>query len=170
MKSILLQRGWWQWQAVLIFTAATFLLPFLMHLITPLSGVSLGIVLLPVFYAPLVAAYFYRFHVALTAALLAPGLNYLITGHPLPPMVLILSLELGLFVTFIHIFRNSNALKYVLAPLAYLIALFLTSAIMSTGGKPLTELFLQTLSSAWMGVIVLWLINLIMLRIKHIKD
>lgn len=57
------------------------LFPFLIHFI-PYQSRPIGAVLLPMFFAPLLAVIFFRLHVSVLTALLAPALNYFITGMP----------------------------------------------------------------------------------------
>ena len=165
MKPFSLKQYWWtplQLQAVVVFTIAAFLFPFLVHLISPAQGIPLGARLLPMFYAPLVAALLYRYHVAVIAALAGPLLNYWVTGHPLPSMLLTLTLELVLFVSIVFLLRNKRGvMPWILAPLAYILALGFAALIKGLGEAQAWDFFSQAISTGWMGVIILWMINLI---------
>lgn len=171
MKPIILERSWWQglqWQAVMVFTLISFLLPLFMHLITPVYTVPLGARLLPIFYAPFIAAFLYRYHVAVIAALCAPFLNYLITGHPLPQMVLILTIELVLFVCMVFLFRNNRSLlRYLIAPAGWVAAVGVTALILGIGSTQSGDFFTQVLSTGWPGLLVLLIINLVVVRYKE---
>ncbi len=170
MKTVTLPQQWWerlQVKAVLVFVAVGFLLPFLMHFIPPVNGLPVGVKLLPIFYAPFIAAYLYRYHVSLLAAISAPALNYLVTGFPQGDMLLTLSLELALFVSAVWLLRNSpGLLKGLAAVVAYILALSITALIL---GIPAGDFVTQTLSNGWMGVLVLLVINLFILNFQKHK-
>ncbi|MDH3709392.1 MAG: hypothetical protein OER04_05870 [Cyclobacteriaceae bacterium] len=170
MKTVTLPQHWWdrlQFKAVLVFVAVSFLLPFLMHFIPPVNGLPIGVKLLPIFYAPFIAAYLYRYHVSLLAAISAPALNYLVTGFPQGDMLLTLSLELVLFVSVVWFLRNSpGLLKGLAAVVAYVLALSVTALIL---GNPASDFVIQALSNGWMGVLVLLVINLFILKFQKHK-
>jgi hypothetical protein len=71
-------------------------LPVLVHLL-PAASVPWGARLLPMFYAPLLGVLLYRLHVGLIPAILAPGLNSLLTGSPALMLVPVLTVELTVF-------------------------------------------------------------------------
>jgi hypothetical protein len=101
---------------------ATILLPVLTHLF-PYSGQApVGAVLLPIFIAPLVAAFYFRSHVAVLAGALAPFANMLLTGQPGWHFASVLSFELIIFSTALVSLRHVAILQWVLAPLALLLA------------------------------------------------
>ena len=56
--------------------------PFLIHIIPVPGNAQLGPRLLPMFYAPLLAALLGRTRSAVAVALLAPWLNWALTAHP----------------------------------------------------------------------------------------
>jgi hypothetical protein len=73
------------------------LLPLLVHLFPPIGNTPLGAILLPIFYAPLVAVLLCHPLVSIFAGLVVPYINYLLTGQPVLPIVAELSVELTLF-------------------------------------------------------------------------
>src|SRR3990172_7405742 len=56
-------------------------LPFLVHLAPPVGGIQMGAIMLPIFYAPLVAIFLFHPAVSIVAAMLAPTINLLVTGR-----------------------------------------------------------------------------------------
>ncbi len=156
-------------QTVLIL-AATMLTPFFVHLFPPIGNVPLGAQLLPMFYAPFIAVIFFRKHVALLAALLAPTLNYLITGFPSVQLVTILTFELLLFVQIVSLLNNYEKLAYVKAPLAYVLTKIVSSTLLLTApdliGTSGFDFFLTSVSTASLGLVVLLIISIVVKRIE----
>ncbi len=148
--------------------ASTCLLPFLIHLIPPFGDTPIGAMLLPMFYIPFIAIVFFRLHVGLIAAALAPVLNFLITGNPQWQLVAVLSFELIVFVLLAHQMLKVDTFKWVAAPLAYLGAKVISSACLLfvtllPNVHPM-NFFTQSVSNAVAGIIILALINVIVLR------
>lgn len=106
----------------LIILAATMLLPFLFHLFPAAGDVPMGARLLPIFYAPLVAILLFRPHVGLIAALLAPMLNYLLTGRPEFGLVTLLSVELMTFTLLCVLALRIRLSIWLMLPLALVAA------------------------------------------------
>ena len=147
---------------------ATMLIPFLVHLAPSINGNLSGMVFLPIFIAPLVAVFFFRIHVALIAGLLAPLMNYLILGRPGTEMVLLLSTEILVFVFLLNWAKNKSILRYIAAPLAFIIASFVAANLSSLLG------FIPTSFSLWTnaivvgfpGIIIMGLINWALVNAK----
>lgn len=149
------------------------LLPFFIHLIPPYQGIPMGAMLLPMFYIPFIAVVFFRLHVGLIAAALAPALNFLITGNPQWQIVAILSFELIVFVIMAAQMLQLDPLKWVAAPLGYL-----ATKVISAGCllfvpllpqmHPL-DFLTQSVSNGMMGILILGLINIIVVRYAHHK-
>lgn len=154
----------WQPVAVSVLLTATVALPFFVHLIPNTGSSPIGAVLLPIFYAPLVAALLYRVHVGLLAAVAGPVLNHLITGMPAPEILLILTLELILFTGIVYRLRNVSYAGWISGPLAYLSAklfsmlmLFIMPAILP--GQDPFSFFTYSISNAIPGLFVLLIIG-----------
>lgn len=141
--------------------AASVAIPFLVHLLP--GGASIGASLLPIFWAPLLAAVFFGPVPAVAAALLAPALNHLITGMPPAFVVTSLTVELAIFVALLMVGVNSAGSKRspLLAPLAYLIARVGAGALLVAVGAssaPLSAVF-TGLTAAIPGLLSLFIIN-----------
>jgi hypothetical protein len=81
-------------KGTLLILSLSIVLPFFVHLV---FGATIAQRLLPMFYAPLIAAFFFRPHVAIICGLLSPTLNWLITGLPTADKILVLTLKLVVF-------------------------------------------------------------------------
>jgi len=128
-----------------------YILPFLFHMIPPSSALPLGAVWLPIFYAPLVAVIFFRAHVALLAAMVAPTINMLLTGRPAADMAKTLTIELTIFVIIAQLLHKRFKQPFGIGVISYVFAKFLTSGV-----NP--EHFLRSAYNALPGIIVLLLI------------
>ena len=141
--------------------------PILAHLAPPINGVPVGAYLLPMFYIPFIALVAYRLPVALIVALLAPPLNFLLTGNPQWGLMGILTIELVLFTLLAYVLMLQGKIKWIAAPLAYLGAKTISSAFLIL--IPLIEVapfqfFSTSLSNATSGILILFVINLLSLK------
>lgn len=104
------------------------LLPILVHLI-PFSGAyPLGAYLLPMFIAPLVAAFYVSPVGLILAALLAPMINNALTGMPQAPLLYFITAELIVFSMIVFqivqkekTFLGFSALAFLVAKLVVLV-------------------------------------------------
>jgi hypothetical protein len=144
----------------------TLLIPFLVHLI-PFSGSApLGAHLLPFYYAPFVALFLFRWHVAFIAAVAAPIINFALTGMPEWSLVLLLSLELGLFIGWVTLLKNNKILKWICAPLALVLAKAVSSALIGLFPIALGSMdyFAVSVSTALPGLALLLAINILVIK------
>lgn len=148
--------------------AATMLLPVLVHLLPNINGQLSGAVLLPVFLAPMFAAFMYKKHVAIFAGIFAPLLNFLILGRPAPEMVVLLGLEIVLFVLILSWLKNLNGIRYFAAPLAYLGASLFATLILSVPGNVASPLSVWISSTivAIPGIVLMGIFNVAILRVR----
>ncbi|MCP3927864.1 MAG: hypothetical protein GY705_02050 [Bacteroidetes bacterium] len=148
--------------------ALTMILPFIFHLFPIQSATPIGAIFLPIFIAPFIGIVFFRFHVGLIAALLAPWLNYLLTGSPVLPVVSILCLELVVFVAIAYPLLKNNTFRWVAAPLAIILAKVISSLVLFISGGG--EAFFVSLQKALMvvvpGILLLWVVNIVVLLVK----
>lgn len=143
--------------------AASVALPFAVHLLP--TGSAVGAALLPIFWAPLLAAAFFGPVPALAAAVLAPAVNHLVTGMPPEFIVPSLTAELLVFVALLFLAYRSDLLRrsVVVAPLAYLVArLAVGGAMVLAGSAPAgwSGLF-AALPGAWPGYLALLVLGLV---------
>lgn len=139
------------------------LLPILIHLIPPYQRIPMGAILLPMFYVPFIAITFFRLHVGLVAATLAPTLNFLFTGNPQWEIVAILSFELIIFVLVAHGLLQAKGVRWIAAPLSYLITKVISSSALLLipilpESQPIT-FFLTSVSNGIIGIFILGLLN-----------
>lgn len=153
--------------AVILTIVAAVLLPVLVHLIPSEAGAPpLGARLLPIFIAPLVAILLGYPIVGLVASLVMPSLNHLLTGRPPAAIVASMTLELTVFSLIVGLVwwkLPRSPLRYVIAPLAYIVALAVaTLAQTITQSIPAPfEAFTNSLIFALPGLVVLLLVNLV---------
>lgn len=157
-------------QSVVILVAAI-CMPMLTHLIPVQSSTPMGAMLLPIFYAPFIALIFFRFHVALIPALLAPVVSHFITGHPAMHLLPVMTTELVMFVGIAYLLLNkAGKLAWVAAPLAYIAAkagsmLLLTIFPSLLNIAPL-DFAIASIGNAIVGIGILLVINIVCLRLK----
>jgi hypothetical protein len=135
--------------------AFSVLIPVLVHLI-PVSG-NPGAVLLPIFIAPFIAVVFFRLNVGITAALLSPMLNYLLTGSPVSGAVGIITLELSLFVLAAWLLTKFDYIKLFAAPVSIIFAMFITQLISSSLSH-----FTVVLTAGLPGIVIISVINILL--------
>ncbi len=159
----------WIKTTALILMAAVFF-PFVIHLIPPYNGFSIGAYLLPMFYIPFIALFWYDWKVALPIAILAPLLNFLITGNPNWGFLVVLTLELVLFTGIAFLLLKQKTLKWIAAPFGYIGAKVISSLLLFIvpimPAAPV-EFFLGSLSRALPGIGILLLLNFLLLKYGH---
>jgi membrane-associated HD superfamily phosphohydrolase len=156
----------WIKTTALILLAAVFF-PFVIHLIPPHNGFSIGAYLLPMFYIPFIALFWYDWKVALPIAVLAPLINFTITGNPQWGFLVVLTLELVLFTGIAFLLLNHKTLKWIAAPFGYIGAKIISSLLLFVipimPAAPM-EFFLGSLSRALPGIGILLLLNFLLLK------
>lgn len=145
------------------------LFPFMIHLLPFPEDSRLGPRLLPMFYAPLLAALVGRMRSALVVALLAPWLNWALTTHPPPPLSLLMTIELLGFVGMLRWLLARLGPRWFLAAPAFL-AGKAGSVLLGTlwpelirGGNAFNW-GLQAIATGLPGIAILVLINWLVVR------
>ncbi len=154
-------------QTVMIL-AATMVLPVLVHLLPNFNGQLAGAVLLPIFLAPMFAAFMYKKHVAIFAGIFAPLFNYLIMGRPAPEMVITLGFEIVLFAVLLSWLKNIKGIQHIAAPFSYLISSFavvLGLSLFSTQANPVA-FWITSTAIAVPGILLMAVANLALLRFQ----
>jgi len=103
-----------------ILLCLSLMFPFLIHIIPVPQDSRLGARLLPMFYAPLLAALVGRNGTAAALALLAPWLNWALTSHPGPVGASLMSLQLLVFVAVVRVLLARVGPRWFLAAPAFL--------------------------------------------------
>jgi len=156
-----------------IYTALTLagmvLLPIIVHLI-PFSGTQpLGAYLLPMFIAPLVAAFYVSPIGLILAALLAPMINTALTGMPQVPMLYFVTSELIVFSLLVFwfvqkekVFPGFSALAFLLAKIVVMVPkiLILTGSL----ALPVIGQNLTGLAVSIPGILILLVVERLLLR------
>jgi len=156
-----------------IYTALTIagmvLLPIIVHLI-PFSGAQpLGAYLLPMFIAPLVAAFYVSPIGLVLAALLAPMINNALTGMPQVPMLYFVTSELIIFSLLVFWFVQKEKMFLGFSALAFLLAklvVMVPKVLILSGGLALPAIGqnLTGLAVAIPGVLLLLVVERLLLR------
>lgn len=147
---------------------ATMLLPILVHLLPNINGQLSGAVLLPIFFAPMIATFLYKKHVAIFAGIFAPLLNFLIMGRPAPEIVITLGFEVVLFVLILSWLRNFDAIRYFAAPVAFLISSLIVVvglSVIGTLANPLS-FWLSSTVVAIPGILLMGILNVVILKFR----
>ena len=158
--------------AAIVTVVAMIALPALIHLIPPVNGISWGLRLLPLFYAPFLAALLFHPAVSLIAGLVAPLLNYAFTGSPPYEIALVLSFELVVFSAIVLIVERRRPKFALLAPMALILAKAVSAIALlvtpfSFGGW---SYFSGSLQTSWPALIVLTALNLLTVRYFYGSD
>lgn len=143
-----------------ILLSLSVMFPFMVHVLPVPGDARLGARLLPMFYAPLLAALWGRPISAWVLAFGAPWLNWLLTGHPSTNGAAVLSLELVGFVAVLRWLLARMRPRWFLAVpafatgklLATLAAALLPALIR---GRPPGAWAIDTAIAAWPGVAIL---------------
>lgn len=166
--SILQLSAKYQLTQTVVVLAATMILPVLVHLLPNINGQISGAVLLPIFLAPLFAAFVYKKHVAIFAGIFAPLFNYLIMGRPAPEMVITLGFEVVLFALLVSELKNLKGIKHFAAPLAYLVASLAVAiglSVLGTLSNPVS-FWLNSTFIAIPGILLLGIMNFAILKFR----
>jgi hypothetical protein len=143
--------------------------PFMIHLLPVPGDAQLGPRLLPMFYAPLLAALWGRARSAVTLAVAAPWLNWALTMHPSPAGAIVMVVELLGFVFVLRLLLAGVGARWFLAVLAYFAGM--TAAVLVTaafpvliGGQAALAWAAQSVVIGLPGLAILALINWLALR------
>ena len=158
-------------KATFVLLAIACILPFLIHLIPPVQGTPVGAILLPMFYIPFIAVVFFSLPVGVIIAALAPLINFLITGNPQWQILVVLSFELIIFALIAHRLLQVKGIAWLAAPLSYMLTKVVSSVLLFViplvGGVEPAQFFMNSVSNAWPGLIVLAIINIVVLRYQQ---
>ena len=146
------------------FLALAFLAPYIVHFIPSWDDSPIGAKLLPIFYAPLIAALTRKAHVSIVVALMAPWLNHVLIGMPSVPMAIIMTVELLIFSMVVERLARRHKGRAWLGPVSYLLAkpVSLLILMMVPGflsGTPSVSQFFNSVVNAWPGLGILALLS-----------
>ena len=152
-----------------ILLALSVMFPFMIHIIPVPGDSQLGARLLPMFYAPLLAALWGRARSAVVLALAAPWLNWALTLHPAPLGAVVMMAELLGFVLVMRLLLTKVGAHWSLAAPAYfagkiaaVVAVSLLPALI--GGRAALGWAAQSVVIGAPGIAILVLINWLALR------
>lgn len=152
-----------------ILVSLSVMFPFMIHLLPVPEDARLGPRLLPMFYAPLLAALLGRIPTALLVAFVAPWLNWALTGHPAPRGGVVMTIQLLVFVFSLRaLLRGMGPRWYFAAPafLASVVVAALAVGIFPAliGGRGAGIWAVQGVVTGLPGMAILVLINWLVLR------
>lgn len=155
-----------------IFVAALVFVPFLVHLLPVWGDVPPGVRLLPIFFAPLVAAIHLRVGLAAALAALAPLVGHLLTGRPVAGMAVFLGVELLVFSVWVMALVKTVGPRWWLGPVAYLLSKPISGLLALALPWLMTQFsYGAHLTSAviisWPGLIALTVLGLIAVQLKR---
>lgn len=152
---------------ILLFLSVMF--PFMVHILPVPTDERLGPRLLPMFYAPLLAALWGRRSSALLISCGAPWLNWLLTSHPTPRMGIVMSIELLAFVLALRWLIARTGPRWFLAAPAFVCAKIASTVAVAffpvlVGARPPLVWAVQGTLLGLPGIAVLVAINWLALR------
>jgi len=152
-----------------ILLSLSVMFPFLIHILPVPDDARLGPKLLPMFYAPLLAALVGRTRSALLVALAAPWLNWALTTHPAPRTGIVMMIQLVVFVFALRALLAGGHLRWLLAAPAYFACLVVGALVTGIfpaliGGRPALAWAIQGVTTALPGIAILVLINWVVVR------
>ena len=142
----------------------TMFLPFVVHMIPSWDDSPIGGKLLPIFYAPLIAALTRKWHVSIVASIVSPWLNHLIFGSPSVALAMLLSVQLVPFCWVAYVFARKFGGQFWVGPAAYLISkpvvlvLFVLLPSLMPRVEPLVFVW-RTTQQALPGIVILGIIS-----------
>jgi hypothetical protein len=149
---------------IALFLALAFLAPYVVHFIPSWDDSPIGAKLLPIFYAPLIAALTRKAHVSIVVAVMAPWMNHVLIGMPSLFMAVIMTVELVIFSILVERLARKYKGSFWLGPVSYLLAkpvslviLLLLPGFLS--GTPSLTRFAMSLVNAWPGLAILALLS-----------
>jgi hypothetical protein len=165
-KPVTQASGWSDRMAteITVLLGITTLLPYFVHLLPAWDDAPIGARLLPIFYAPLVAALSERPRYSVALAFIAPWVNHFLVGMPTAPVAMILTFELLMFSVILHLLLHNFRKAAWMGPAAYLLVKPLSGALIwlwpVVPASP-WAFMVNSVSTAWPGLLVLALIGFI---------
>ncbi len=147
--------------------AAMMILPYLIHLLPPVNGVQLGARLLPIFYAPFLAVVLFKLRIGVVASIIAPFLNFLLLGRPTFELSILLVVQILIFCLLADRAFRSWPRLVIIAPVAYLIALFVSSLLLIAWPlvpAPWSQYAISSAISGLPGILILLALNILVVR------
>lgn len=143
--------------------------PFMIHVIPVPGNAQLGPRLLPMFYAPLLAALWGRTRSAAIVALLAPWLNWALTSHPSPLGAIVMMVQLLGFVFTLRMLLRGIGARWYLAVPAYFSGMAVSVLVTAVfpaliGGQAALGSAVQSVAMGLPGIAILVLINWLVVR------
>jgi hypothetical protein len=156
--------------AAIITMTLMVILPLFVHLFPGIGNTPLGAFLLPIYFAPLAAVFLFHPLVSVFAGLVAPYLNYLLTGQPALPVAVGLSVELVLFTMALLYFNQRKISGIWVVPAAFGLAKLGSALVGVLAGSLSLFGWLSGLLYALPGLLMLVLMYSWLTRQVDIRD
>ena len=157
-----------QIKELIVLLSVSIVLPFLIHLFPTIGEVPAGARLLPMFYAPLIAAIFLDVHIAVIVGLFSPILNFLFRQHPDPQRLFLITFQLVVFSVMVSIVQKKWKNFWGTALISYcgavVAAVFMT--VLSLPVLPEAEAIISAALLGLPGIAVITLLNIVLLHYK----
>ncbi len=152
-----------------ILLTLSIMFPFLIHILPVPEDSGLGPRLLPMFYAPLLAALLGRTQSALIVALVAPWLNWALTMHPTPRGAVVATIQLLGFVVTLRALLPRIYQRWLLAVPAFFCGMMAAALGVAmfpglVGGRSPVVWAYQSFVTGLPGLAILVLINWLAIR------
>ena len=133
-------------------TSFALVAPWIVHL-APADGGPLGPKLLPMFYAPVLAALLLRLPIAVALSAATPFVSRALTGMPPDPVLTGMLVQVTAFVLIIRLARRYHWALVV--PAAFIMATAAAAVITAAAPGVATISLVGSLETGWPGVLVL---------------
>lgn len=156
---------------VILTLALMIALPLFIHGLSSGRNDISGLIWLPIFYAPIIAVIFFRFHVAVLAAIFAPFLNLFVTGFPNSAVAKLLSVELFLYVIIMKFLVKQKLNLIFVAVSAFAITKIISTVFIDlfhgdTDVMNILQLYTSSIKQSLPGITVLLVISILSKSLK----
>lgn len=130
-------------------------LPLFVHIFPGIGSTPLGAFLLPIYFASLFAVFMFHPLVSVFAGLIAPFINFLLTGQPALPVAAGLSIELVIFAISMIFFNKKKISSIWVIPSAFGLAKVGSALITILNGNFTITGWLSSLFYGFPGLLIL---------------
>jgi hypothetical protein len=151
-------------------TALAVLGPYVVHLFPGWDDSPLGARLIPMFWAPLLGVFWRQYGFTLGLAFASPWINHLIFGMPSRPLAIVLSFELVVFTLLLFAMVRAWGHRAWMGPAGYLLTKPFSALLIAAWPllpAPPLKFIAHSVTTAWLGIIVLALLGWLAGRGPH---
>jgi hypothetical protein len=160
----------------LVITIGTVVPVLLVGLVPLAKWIPLHDIVLPMYFAPFFAVFFFHFKVAIPTAILSPILIAFVQNDVKPDLILLNTLLLTLFIAITTGLKKIPIINWLSAPIAgficiaalHIFAVFEEQVL--TYNLPPSEHFIESLKNGVLGLSLLFATNVLCIKYKENKD